>query len=380
MIGTVALIVILSVFNGFEDVVISLYNSFDSDIRIVSGSEKYFDADSILFQKIRHIEGVRNVSGVIEENALVKSKQNQTICILKAIDGNYIKNTGIDSMILFGEAKLQEEGEYFAILGSGVAGKLGLNLFDNSLPMQVYFPRKGNPNKFLLAPEKAFNIMNITPAGVFSIQQDFDSKYILIPLEFMRVLVSEKEKVTALEISVQAGADVNKVLKKVKALMGNDFLVKDRFQQHTWLYKIMRSEKFMVFLILSLILVIAAFNLVGSLLMLSLEKKKDMMILKSMGAGPATIRNIIFYEGMLLSVTAAIAGLILGALICFLQMKFEFIKLNSSGTFILDAYPVSMRLMDFIWVFGIVLLIGFFSSWFLARSAYRELTLADLHK
>jgi len=142
----------------------------------------------------------------------------------------------------------------------------------------------------------------------------------------------------------------------------------------------MRSEKFMVFLILSLILLIAAFNLVGSLLMLSLEKKKDMMILKSLGAEPRVIKNIVFFEGMLLSLSSSIIGMFIGALICVLQMKFEFIKLNSSGTFVLDAYPVSLRLLDFVWVFLIVLFIGFVSSYFPARSAYKELTLADLHK
>lgn len=379
-VGTIALIVILSVFNGFEDVVISLYNSFDSDIRITADSQKYFEADSLLYQKIRKIEGVRNVTGVIEENVLVKSRQNQTITTLKAIDSNYISSTGIDSMMLFGDAVLQEGGNEYAIVGSGVAGKLGLNLFDNTLPMQVYFPRKGNPNAFLLAPEKAFTIMNITPAGIFSIQQDFDSKYILVPLDFMRTLVSEKQKVTAIEVSVLPRTDIRKVLNKVREITGKGFQVRDRFQQHTWLYKIMRSEKFMVFLILSLILIIAAFNLVGSLLMLSLEKKKDMMILRSMGAESHTIRNIIFFEGMMLSMFSALAGLALGALICFLQMKFQLIKLNSSGTFVLDAYPVSMRLADFVWVFVVVLLIGFLSSWFPARSAYKELTLSDLHK
>lgn len=380
-VGVFALIVVLSVFNGFEDVVISLYNSFDSDIKIQADSGKYFYPDPEKISKFKEIEGIKSISEVLEENALIKFRKNQTIATLKGINKDYLETTGLDSMVVVGEAVISYDSINYAIIGSGIAGKLGIVIFDNTTSLQIFYPKKGSSDKYYLNPEDAFNRKNIILSSIFSIQQEFDAKYIIVPLEFIRPLVSESLAVTSLEANIFDNADLKAIKKTVKKIFGAGFIVKDRYEQHDWLYKIMRSEKLMVFLILSLILIIAAFNLIGSLLMLSLEKKKDMMVLKSMGAQPGLIRKIFFFEGLLLSISSAVLGIGLGTIVCWLQMKFQLIKIASSGgTFVLEAYPVSFKATDFLWVFLIVIVLGLISSLLPARTAYKTLSIRDLHK
>jgi lipoprotein-releasing system permease protein len=380
LVGTFALIVVLSVFNGFEDVIVSLYNSFDSEIKINSVNSKYFTPDSIKLSELQRLEGIKAYTAVIEENALLKYKNNQTIAVLKGIDPNYIKNTGLDTMVRYGEPVLFDNNINYALVGTGIATKLDLNLDDFMNVLQVYFPKKGKSSAFYLNPEQAFNSKPINPGGVFSIQQDFDSKYVVVSLNFLREVVNEPIKVTSIEITLLPGTKIKDVKKNIEALYGSQFEVKDRLEQHKWLFKITRSEKLVVFLILSLILLIAAFNLIGSLLMLSLEKTKDMMVLKSMGAESKLIRNIFFIEGILLSLSAAIIGIGLGALVCWLQMKYGFVKINAGTTFVLNAYPVSFRFMDFVWVFIAALIVGLLSSWLPARTAYKELNVKDINQ
>jgi lipoprotein-releasing system permease protein len=261
-----------------------------------------------------------------------------------------------------------------------VAIKLDINLEDFANILYVYFPKKGNSASFYLNPERAFNARPISPGGVFAIQQDFDSRYTVVPLSFMRDLVSEPVRVTSIEVTLKNNKNTKNIKKAIKSIFGDDYKVKDRYEQHQWLYKITKSEKLVVFLILSLILVIAAFNLIGSLLMLSLEKKKDMMILKSMGAEARLIRNIFFLEGIILSLSAAIIGIALGAFVCWLQMRFGFVKISAGTTFVIDAYPVSFKAMDFVWVFLSALVVGLFSSWLPARTAYKELNVRDIDR
>jgi lipoprotein-releasing system permease protein len=379
IVGTFALIVILSVFNGFEDVIISLYNSFDPDIKITATDSKYFLPDSSVIVKFSHLDGIAGYSGVIEENALLKYKNNQTIVTLKGINPEFLHQIGLDSMVRYGEPMLVHQNYNFILLGSGIASKLEVALGEDQNIVTVYYPKKENPGAFSFNPENAFNQKPINPAGVFAIQSDFDNKYAVVPLKFIREVVDQPSKVTAIEIILKPGYDTRQIKNNLKQVFGVGYEIKDRFEQHKWLYKITRSEKFIVFLILSLILLIAAFNLIGSLLMLSIEKKKDMMILKSMGAEPKLIRNIFFIEGILLSLSGAVVGIILGAIVSLLQQKYGFVKINGGSTFLLDSYPVSFRFFDFIKVFGAALVIGIISSWIPARAAYRELTIKDIN-
>jgi len=371
MVGAFALITILSAFNGFEDVVSKLYNTFDSDLRVTPAQGKYFLPDSATLVKIRKLKGVEAITPVIEENALVKYKEKQTIATFKAIDPKYLATTGIDSMIFLGDAVLTDEDHInYSLVGAGVGSKLGLQGYDENYLIQIYVPKKGVQT--VLNPEKAFNRKGIFCGGIFSIQQDFDSRYILLPINFARELVQEPKKVTSLEINVKADGDIDDVREQAADLLGKNFKVQDRYQQQPLLYKVMRSEKLAVYLVLSFILLIAAFNLIGALLMLAIEKKKDMAILVSMGATPKFIQHIIMLEGIILSFTGAVAGIVLATIICWLQMKYGFVKIAEGSTFVIQSYPIAFKVGDFVLVLVTVLVLGFVASYYPAHLANRQ--------
>jgi lipoprotein-releasing system permease protein len=378
-VGTMALLVVLSVFNGFEDVILSLYNSFDPSIKVTAAEGKYIEIDSHQLAKIDQLEEVVYYTPVIEENALIKFKDNQTIATLKALNDEYFFHTGMDTMLLIGEARLQADDVFYAIPGSGVASKLSLSFIGYDNYLQIYYPQAGSPSSFVLNPQKAFSQKNIAMSGVFQVQQDFDEKYILVPLEFAQKLFKRKSY-TSLDLVLDEKADLAKSKSRIQQIFGDQYVVKDRFEQHKWLYNIMKSEKLMVYLILSFILLIAGFNLIGSLLMLTLEKKKDMMVLRSLGGEKRFIQSIFFYEGLLLSVSSALIGIALGLVFCLLQMKFGLIRINQGSTFILDSYPVSFRAMDFVWIFITVVVLGLFSSFLPASAAWKNLSIKDLNK
>lgn len=379
-IGTMALIVVLSVFNGFELIILSLYNSFDPDFRIVPLSGKYFSIDSVDLKKIKNIPGLYSLSPVIEENALVKYRENQTIATLKGMEQLFFVATGIDSMLVAGEPVLENNEIQFAVLGAGIASKLGMNSFNTENYLQIYFPNRWYPSSFLANPTGLFRQKNVITSGIFQVQQDFDEKYIILPLSFMRDLVRQPNNYTALELVFTSGANKKSAEKELEEILDNKAEVQNRFEQHKWLYNIMHSEKFIVYLILSFILIIAGFNLIGSLIMLSIEKKKDMMILSSMGIARKAIYKIFFYEGLLLSLFSAVAGLILGTIICLIQMHFGIIKLAQGTTFVIDAYPVALKWTDFILVFITVSILGLISSYFPAQTALKNINISDLDK
>lgn len=387
-VGSFALIVVLSVFNGFEDVVVSLYNSFDSDFKVIPGKGKYFDpakdvpgikSKEEFLSQIEETGGVKKATLVIEENALVKYEKSQTIARLKAIEPSYLYSMGLDSMVVMGKAALKKDGAPAAILGAGIAGKIDMNYYSEWSPVNIYIPKKKKTG-FVMDPRRAFHRKRITPGGIFSIQQDFDEKYILVPLDFIRPLVEEKTGVTAVEINLTPGTSPGEVREKIEMLMGEGFEVRDRFQQHAWLYQIMRSEKMAVYAILTFILLIAAFNLTGALLMVAIEKKKDLAILKGMGASGRVIRNIIFFQGILLSSMGAFLGIGLGTVVCWLQIKFGWVKITQGSTFVLSTYPVNFHLNDFIMVFITVVILGLIASYYPAHIAYRQLSVKDLHR
>jgi len=390
MVGSFALIVVLSVFNGFEDLVLKLYNSFDPDLKVSPVKGKYFNpaskdsASTISFEEasemlssVQDWSETNKASYTIEENALVKYKDGQTIATIKGITPKYLPSMGVDSMIYAGNGVITKEQVPQALVGAGIASKLDLNIYGGSSSLQLYVP-KGKTSNFSFDPTNAFKRKNIQISGIFSIQQKFDEKYILVPMDFIRELVDEEMKITGLEVNVSDKADIPAVKQRLTAMTGKNFEVKDRFEQHAWLYKIMNSEKLAVYLILSFILVIAAFNLIGALLMLVIEKKKDMAVLKSMGATSNLIMKIFFLEGIMLSSIGALLGIGLGTLVCWLQMKYELIKLNGGNTFVLNAYPVSFKLDDFILVFLTVVVLGLIASYYPARKAYKQLTVEDL--
>jgi len=358
-----ALIIVLSVFNGFESLITSLFNTFNPDLSITVAKGKTFHYTTFPADSIREIPGVYVMTQVVEENALLKYRNKQYIATIKGVSDDFEQMSGLDTMLIDGEFVLHSGNIPKMVMGAGVAYFLNAGLHDLLNPVSVYVPRR--KGKMSMNIEKAFNIKKIFPSGVFSIQQDFDTKYTIVPINFARQLLDYTDEVTAVEIGLRPGTDTDAIKEKIKNLLGPDYLVKNRFEQQALLYKVMKSEKWAIYLILTFILIIATFNVIGSLTMLILDKKKDIAVLYSMGATNQLIRRIFMSEGIMISIGGALTGLMLGGVVSILQQKFGFISLGSdTGTFVVDAYPVQLKLKDFVAVFVTVVTIGFAAAWY----------------
>jgi len=363
-IGTMALIIVLSVFNGFEGLVLNLFNSFNPDLKVTAVQGKTFPLDEARYSTLKQISGISQVVEVVEENALARFEDKQHIIRLKGVSKDFHDLVPLEDFMIEGRYILQSGARDYAVIGAGVAYYLGLYPEEFSLPMTLYLPKR--TRKTLTGtPEQAFNSRQIAVSGVFSLQQEFDLEYVLVPLGVARELLEYTNEVTSLEIGLAAGANTETVQAAVKQLLGEGFEVKDRFEQESLLYRIMKSEKWAVFFILSFILIIAAFNLIGSLSMLILDKKKDISVLWSLGAGKATIKQIFYFEGMMISFFGGGLGLLLGGLLAWLQQRFGLLKLGGGqGTYIVDAYPVQVSAFDFLLVLLTVILIGALTTWY----------------
>jgi len=372
-VGTMALIVVLSVFNGFDNLVQSLFNSFNPDLLVTVSEGKTFVPDQNLLKRLKQIDGVSDYAEVLEDKALLKYDERQTIATVKGVDKNFREISGVDSMIRQGEFILENETDYFTVIGQGIAYFLNISLdvrINYRQPITVYVPRRSKSISF--NSDRAINRRYITPIGIYSIEQDFDSKYILVPLEFSRDLFGYSREVSSLEIKLDNYSDYAEVQKEVQALFGNQFLVKNRFQQNQIFYQTMETEKWIIFLILIFILAVASFNVIGSLTMLVLEKKSDIGILAGMGADMSLIRKVFLTEGWLITVIGAFIGLITGLGICWLQIKYKIVGLPNSGSFVIDSYPVDIQWNDVMIIMIAVLLIGYFAAWYPIRYVTRK--------
>lgn len=367
--GTMALIVILSVFNGFDDLIKSLYGTFDPEIKIIPTVGKTFSPSEPGFSQVRNHRNVLYFSEVLEENVLLRYGERQYIATMKGVDEAFDNVTGIDSMIIEGSFKLKEDRRPLAVVGQGVAYYLGIGLtFLN--PINVYsIKRTGNIS---LNPEQAISRKFIFPSGIFSIEQEHNIRYILVPISFARELLGYNDEVSAVELKLRPGTDIEFFRDEIRKILGNGFLVQDRNDQNALFYSIMRSEKWAIFFILTFILIVASFNIIGSLTMLMLDKKEDILTLQNMGASKSLIRRIFLLEGWMISILGAIIGLIIGSVIAWLQARFGLIKLSSSGSFIIDAYPVVYKFPDVIKVFVTVIFIGFLAAWYPVRYISRN--------
>ncbi len=363
MVGTMALVIILSVFNGLEKMVTGIFSTFDPDIRVTASRGKVFVPDSTMMVMIAGLPSVENYAVVLEENALLKYGERQFIGTVRGVDSNYPVITGLGNSMWDGEFTLADEkGTPYAVVGLGVANTLGIRV-NFVTPLAIYMPdRKGNINN----PESAFNRQYIWPSGIFEIEQEFDSRYVFIPLEMMRELLDYEKEITAIEIKLTEGTDLKQATGEVRDLFGSDFLVQDRFEQQELFYRVMKAEKLAIFIILTFIIIIASFNIIGSLTMLIIEKEKDIKILRSLGAGDNLIRTIFIYEGWMISVFGALAGLAVGFIVCWAQQTFGLIRFQSESL-MLDAYPVVMKLQDFIISAATVLTIGYIAAWYPVR-------------
>lgn len=352
-----ALVIVLSVFNGFDKLIKSLISSFDPDLKITIAEGKTFNPEDAKLPELLNIEGVYCISEVLEENTLLRYGEQQYIATMKGVDNNFSKVTGIDSMIIDGQFILEQDNHAFAVLGQGVAYFLRVGLtFTN--PLVVYVPERiGKIN--LANPSDAFNKFALYPSGIFSIEQEYDAKFVILPIEVVRKLLKYEKEVTALEIKTDPGADVTEIQSAIQKLLGEKFDIKTRYQQNELFYRIMKSEKWAIFFILTLILMVASFNIIGSLTMLIIDKQNDIATLRSLGANNFLIKKIFLLEGWLISIIGSFLGIIIGTLVSLIQEKLGLIKLGGSGSFVIDAYPVHIQPTDILLVWLTVLAIGY---------------------
>ncbi len=359
---TMSMIVILSVMNGLSSIVESLYSSFDPELKITPSSGKFF-SEYELGNRLDSIKGIAYYTKVLEENVLLDFSDRQTIGKLKGVSDNFKYTSGIDSMIVSGEYKLKNEYTPFALLDWSLANTLTINL-NLVRPVKIWLPRRDAKPGIMM--NKVFNIRSIFPIGIFSIMQDDNTTgLIIVPLEFAKELMENNDLLSAIEIKLDDDAQIEEVQNQIQSRLGDKFVVKNRFQQHEFLYKVMKSEKWAIFLIFSFILIIASFNLTGSLTMLIIDKKKDIFTLQHLGAEKSLIRKIFLFEGWMIAFIGAVIGLVFGFIICWLQDTVGLVELPQA--FIVQYYPVEMKLSDFVSVFFVVLLIGLIASYFPVR-------------
>lgn len=375
IIGTTALIIVLSAFNGFETLVLNLYSSFYPDITVTPAEGKIFPADSAFIKKISDVDGVEVVSRSLEENALLAYGDEEHIATIKGVDSNYAIATAVDDSVYIGDYILSYQ--HFnqtidcAVLGSGVASTLDIGVGIDNPPIQIFMPRKGI--RYSYNPSDAFIRKAVHPTGVFRIQQEFDSKYMLVTLQCAQELMEYRnQEVSVLEIKVKDHYDIEKVRTGIEKAVGSSFEVKNRFMQNEFLYKVMRNERWVVYLILTFIIIIATFNMIGSISMLVIDKKKDISILRSLGATENTIRNIFFIQGILQTLVSIMTGFFIATLLCIIQIKFGLVAIPGSGSFVVTAYPIDLQMMDYIYVFISIFIIGSIASYFPASLASRQ--------
>lgn len=357
-VGAMALVVVLSVYNGFDSYIRSMYSTFDPELKITPVEGKVFNYDDALKHKIFAVKGIKSVSRTLEENALVKYADKQQIVTIKGVDSCYQSVVGIDSMLAVGRFNLTKGDINQASVGLMIAQSLGVgvNFMD---PLYIYLP---NPTAQDATSPGAFIQSYVFPSSVFETNLEYDMKYVFIPIRVLDSIYHYSNEASALELKLTPGASLEEVYADVKSVIGNKLVVKDRFMQNEVLFRIMKSEKWIIYLILSLILIVASFNIIGSLSMLMLDKTEDVRILKSMGASPLLLERTFFLSGWLISIIGAAVGVIFGLLVSLAQQHFKLVKLYTEGNFVLDAYPVQIQPMDLLYVFITVVGIGFLAA------------------
>ncbi|RYZ23663.1 MAG: ABC transporter permease [Chitinophagaceae bacterium] len=370
MVGAAALILVLSVFNGFEDLVKSLYSSFYPDMRIGAAAGKHLVLDEAQLARIRSVKGVAATTAVLEEKALLQNGDYQSIITLKGVDENYSKVSGVAQHMLRGSFDLGTAEAPLLVLGAGVENAVGVQSDRNLAPLLVHLPRRTAPD--ISNPLSAISADTVNTAGAFLIQQDFDNKYVLTRLSFMQQMMElAPGEFTALELALQPGTDPKSAQLALEKILGAGYKVQTRYEQNASLYAVMRAEKWVIYAILSLILVVAAFNMIGSLTMLVLEKKQDIQVLHALGSDSRRIQGIFMSEGVLLAVIGGGTGILLALGLALAQLKYKFIPLTG-GSFLIDYFPVKLNPWDFALVTATIFVIALVASWIPARKAAKQ--------
>ena len=373
--ATLALVCTLSVFNGFQDMVAGFFTAFDPELKITIREGKVFEPQGAAFQEVRSLPEIGVWTETLEENAMVQYKDRQAMAIIKGVEDNFEELTSIDSLLYgAGEFILHDSIVDYGVLGVELISELGTGLQFVD-PLQVYAPKR-NVRVNMANPSASFNRDYLFSPGVVFVvnQQKYDARYILTSLSFARNLFNYDTEVSAVELKLKPGTDVTAVQRKIARILGDEFVVLDRYEQQADVFRIMEIEKFISYLFLTFILAIACFNVIGSLSMLILDKREDVETLRNLGADDRLIARIFLFEGRLISLFGALSGIVLGLLLCYIQQRFGIISLGrGNGSFIVDAYPVSVHVTDVVLIFITVITVGFLSVWYPVHYLTRRL-------
>lgn len=365
-VGACAMMVLFSVFNGFEFLIKDLYKAFYPDIKITAVKGKFFSLDGGKMQQLNGVYGIGSISKVIEDNVWLNANEEDMIATLKGVDTVYADVNDYAQYVFEGEGKVRTQPNTTAIVGLYIANKMGLQPQNVFSKLTVFYPNPHVENP-VINPTSALQSLHLDIGGVFKVQDEFDSRYVLAPLPVVQSLFLQEGNYSSLEINLKKGGDAEKVKEAIEAVLGNNYQVATRFEQNKTLYMVMKTEKWAVYAILLLVLIIASFNMVGALTLLILEKRKDIAILKAMGVTPSAIRKVFITEGVLWALIGGLIGLLAGVGLCLGQQYYQWIKLQ--GAFIIEAYPVVIHAADVGLILITVIILGLLASWYPAMRA-----------
>lgn len=368
-IGSAALIIILSAFNGLENLILSLYSNFTPEIRIETRIGKTFNPDQGKFSSVKADKRLFSYTEALEEKALVRYNNKTFIANVKGVSSDFLKNTNLDSTIRDGGFVLTAQGKPFAVIGTAVQSSLSVNVHDELTPLQINAPKRNAPPS--INPMDEFTTKIIYPSGVFAMQQEFDD-FVVVPLSFARELLAVPNEVSSVELTYKKGTDIEQKKEEIGDTLGGAFIVKNRKQQNVELYKTLNFERWAIFMILTFVLIVAIFNIVGTLTMLVIDKRQDIAILTSLGASKSLIQGIFFFEGMMIALSGCIIGLAAGLIFCLLQQHYGFIKMGENIALV-DGYPIKLIASDFVLVFVTVTAISLVASAISARLSVKGL-------
>ena len=372
-VGSAALIIVLSAFNGFEGLVKKLYSSFYPDLSVQLVQGKHFLADSLDLEALRQLPGVEAISLTLEENAILVNGDKEDIAMINGVDDGFAQVNAVDDSVIVGKYRLtavraDSVTVDCAVLGAGVADDLDVMLGPSSGYLSLYMPRRGINSG--IGTSRAFKEQRIRPVGIFRIQHEFDARYVIVPLHFMQELLEYQDQhIGAVEIRIRDGANTASVQRQVQAIVGDRFSVLTRFQLNPTVYRVMRTEKWAVYLVLTFILIVAAFNMIGSISMLVIEKRRDIGTLQALGASQRQIQQIFLLEGFFQTLISMGIGFTFALVLLVGQIMFQWLKIPGSGTFVVQAYPVDIQPFDFLLVSLTILIIGMAAAWFPSRQA-----------
>jgi lipoprotein-releasing system permease protein len=366
---TIALVIVMSVFNGFNYLLTSIYTTFDPEIKIEAVRGKSFEVNGKMISSLKAIKGVGIVTEVIEDYAYLRYRDADAIVTVKGVSDSFLDQHRLDNHIVEGELKLRDSLLNYAIIGRGVQGFLSIGIKDNIYPLQVFYIK--NVKGTTIDPSKLYNMKGIEPGAVFSIEKNFDENYVFLPIDFVSDLIGYGNKRTSLEIKTKTDSDVSSVQNELKKFLGEGFLVLNNAEQHKDVYKLLKLEKFFIFVSLALLTSVAAINILFSLMMLAIDKKKDISILMAMGASTNLIRRIFLNEGALISISGAFVGLAMGAVICWAQDRYGLVGMGVEHP-IISCYPVKMQIGDFVSIAAVILVVTGLMSFYPARLASKS--------